>query len=637
MKQDIKSIAVIFLSLIAYSCANIGSPNGGPYDEKPPRFISSKPAPNELNFKGKTIEILFDELIVLDKPSENVIITPPQIMLPVITAEGRKAVVELKDTLKSNTTYTIDFTNSIGDNNEKNVLENFAFAFSTGEALDSLEISGHLLSADNLEPVPGIIVGLHANHDDSAFVKEAFTRTSKTNDRGRFVIRNIAEGSYRIFALNDKNRDYKFDQPGEEIAFGDSIIIPSFEFTSRQDTIRKDSVTIDTILTVPYTRFTPDNIVLKLFKEKFERQYAMRHERSQANRLTLRFNAPLDSIPSPLPLNFTPADSLWYIPQRADGGVAIHYWITDSTVWRQDTLTMEITYPASDSLNVLRPVTDTVSLSLRPAPRSESRRRRTDEEKAEPPAVLQLTVKGVQNRYDTVSVLFDEPVAALSPDMFRFEQKADTIWQPVDFELMPDTANPLNFFIMRKWGYGESYRIEVDSAAVTSIYGRGNDAASVQFAIKARDEYGHLYVNVEGLPDGAPAFGELVDNGDRPVRKVRFEGGGLLFMDLPPASYGVRLTVDLNDNFMWDTGNYAGLLQPETVYYYHKIIEIKRNWEIEENWNLLAQPFTRQKPIEITKNKPKEITKPVRDYRNEGRQQSSRGSSSNPLGRSMPF
>ena len=636
MEQYAKATSAILLSLLAYSCANIGSPNGGPYDERPPRFISSKPAPNELNFKGKTVEILFDELIVLDKPSENVIITPPQIMLPVISAEGRKAVVEFKDTLKSNTTYTIDFTNSIGDNNEKNVLETFSFAFSTGASLDSLEISGHLLGADNLEPMPGIIVGLHGNLDDTAFVKEAFVRTSKTNDRGRFVIRNIAEGSYRIFALNDKNRDYKFDQPGEEIAFGDSIIVPSFEFTSRQDTVWKDSITVDTIRTVAYTRFLPDNIVLKLFKEKFERQYAMRHERIDSNGFILRFNAPIDGILNPLPLNFIPTDSAWYIPQRIDGGSALHYWITDSTVWRQDTLMMEITYPASDSLNVLRPVTDTVSLSVRAAQRGESRRRRGNEEEAAPPPALLITIKAAQNRFDTVSVLFSEPVTELSPDMFRFEQKIDTVWQAVDFEFLPDSANPLNFFILRKWTYGENYRIEVDSAAVGSIYGKYNEAVSAPFVIKARDQYGHLYVNIEGLADSIPAFGEIVDSGDKAVRKVKLEEGGLLFMDLPQGKYGVRLTVDLNNNFTWDTGNYAELLQPETVYYYNKIIEIKQNWEIEENWNLQSQPFTKQKPIEITKNKPKEITKPVRDYRNEGRRQSS-GSSSNPLGRSMPF
>ena len=261
-------IGVILLAII-YSCANIGSPNGGPYDETPPKFVSSNPIPNQVNYQGKNVEILFDELIQIEKPTENVIITPPQMELPIIRSSGKKAVIELKDSLKPNTTYTIDFTNSIVDNNEKNVFENFSFAFSTGETIDSLEISGVLLNAENLEPMPGITIGLHNNLEDSAFVKVPFLRTSRTNDKGRFTIRNIAPGSYRVFALNDVNRDYKFDQPGEDIAFLDSLIVPSFEFTTRQDTTWKDTLTIDTIRTINYTRFLPDDIELRLFNEKF--------------------------------------------------------------------------------------------------------------------------------------------------------------------------------------------------------------------------------------------------------------------------------------------------------------------------------------------------------------------------------
>ena len=255
--------ASLLLLVALYSCANMATPNGGPYDERPPRFVSSTPAPNQTNYNGKKVEILFDELIQIEKPTENVIITPPQMEMPIVRTSGRKVVVELKDSLQPNTTYTIDFTNSIVDNNEKNVLENFTFAFSTGQGIDTLEVAGVLLNAENLEPMPGITIGLHSNLEDSAFVSLPFTRTSLTNDKGEFTIRNISPGTYRIYALSDVNRDYKFDQPGEDIAFLDSLIIPTFEMASRQDTIWKDSLTIDTILTVGYTHFYPDDIQLR--------------------------------------------------------------------------------------------------------------------------------------------------------------------------------------------------------------------------------------------------------------------------------------------------------------------------------------------------------------------------------------
>ena len=320
------------LAMFLYSCANIGNPNGGPYDELPPKFVSSTPVPNSINYQGKKVEILFDELIQIDNPMENVIITPPQREMPVIRSSGKRVEVELFDSLKPNTTYTIDFTNSIADNNEKNILENFTFAFSTGDVIDSLEISGTVLNASNLEPMPGISIGLHSNLADSAFRTLPFDRTSRTNDKGQFTVRNIKPGKYRIYALNDVNRDYKFDQPGEDIAFLDSVFVPTFTAAVRQDTIWQDSLTIDTIRTVHYTRFLPDDIALRLFKEKFERQYMTRPERPDEHRFVLHFNAPLDTIPVPRPLNFTPAEEEWFIAQPLDEGRNVTFWLRDSLV-----------------------------------------------------------------------------------------------------------------------------------------------------------------------------------------------------------------------------------------------------------------------------------------------------------------
>lgn len=618
--------------MLLYSCANMATPNGGPYDEQPPRFVSSTPAPNQTNYAGKKVEILFDELIQIDKPSENVIITPPQMEMPVIRSAGRKVVVELKDTLKPNTTYTIDFTNSIADNNEKNVFENFSFAFSTGDVIDTLEVSGTVLNAENLEPMKGIMVGLHSNLNDSAFVRLPFDRTSRTNDKGQFTIRNIAPGTYRVFALNDVNRDYKFDQPGEEIAFLDTLVVPSFEAAIRQDTIWKDSLTIDTVLSVGYTRFLPDGLELRLFKEKFERQYRLKPERTQENRVTLKFNAPLDTVPALVPVNFLPADSAWYFIQTADGDRSVHYWLTDPEVWKQDTLLVSVTFPESDSLNVLQARTDTVQFLMRRRP--EKKKKKNDDE-PEPPVFLGMTIDAPSSMdlFDTVSVVFDEPVLDLQKEWFYLDQKVDSLWEPVDFEFFPDTANSLAFFINRPWKYGEEYRLEVDSAAIVSLYGKENNVYSGTFKIKKEEEYGHLYINIEGID--TTAYVELLNGSDQPLRKAKVKQGGVLFMDLKPDKYYARLVVDENDNGVWDTGNYAERKQPEKVYYCPKMFTIMQNWQVEETWNVLATPLNRQKPMEITKNKPEEATKKKRDYKNEGKQQSSNNSGGRNTG--MPF
>lgn len=624
MKKMISVGIGSFLMVMIYSCASIGTPNGGPYDEEPPKFVSSTPAPNQTNYRGNTVDILFDEIIQIEKPSENVVITPPQRQLPIIRAIGRRATVELKDTLRENTTYTIDFTNSIADNNEKNVYENFTFAFSTGDMIDTLEVSGILLNAENLEPMPGITVGLHLNLEDSAFTNLPFDRTSRTNDRGKFTIRNIKEGTYRIYALNDVNRDYMFDQPGEDIAFLDTLIVPTFEYTSREDTVWKDSLTIDTIKTVHFTRYLPDDIELRLFKEDFSRQYRLRPERNVANMFTLRFNAPLDTIPTPVPLNFEPEIDDWYFEQTIEGGLAVNYWLTDPAVWMNDTLQIEVTYPRSDSLNVLRPQTDTLSILAPRVPRERRRKKDDEEEKIE---FLSMTVTPSSSIevFDSIRITFTEPVTDLSKDMFYMNQMVDSVWVPVEFEMLPDTTNTLSFLLIRPWRYAEEYLLEVDSATIFSIYGRWNDTYSNQFKVKTEDEYGHLYINISGHE--TTSFVELLNSSDAPVRKGNVVDGGVLFMNLRPDKYYARLVEDANNNGEWDTGNYAEKRQPEKVYYYPGVLDIMRNWQVEESWDIKALPPNRQKPLDITKNKPKEVTRQKRDYRDEGRNQSSSSSS----------
>lgn len=624
--RDIRNWLLAFYGCLScmffYSCANVASPNGGPYDETPPRVVSSTPPPNQTNFKEQKIEIVFDELIQVDQPMDNVIITPPQLAMPVIRALGKRVSIELRDTLKENTTYTIDFTNSLSDNNEKNVLENFTFAFSTGEMIDSLEISGVLLNAENLEPMPGIVIGIHDNLEDSAFVKIPFLRTTKTTDKGRFTIRNVAEGSFRIFALNDINRDFRFDQPGEDIAFNDSLVVPTFEFTSRQDTVWKDSLTVDTVMTVPFTRFFPDDVALLLFKEAFTRQYLQKTERPQEHLGVLTFNAPLDTIPIPVPLDFTPVDSSWFYVQTLNEGAIVNYWITDPSLLMKDTLSFELTYPKSDSLNILQAQTDTLQFVMRR--RANERRKGKDEEEKIVNVGMNVYLPTTMDVYDTIHVEFNEPMFDLSKEMFRLDQMVDSLWSPAEFDFFPDTTNSLAYFIYRKWNYEEEFRLEVDSATIKSVYAKWNDPFSGTFKIKKAEEYGNLYINISGIE--SPAFVELLNSSDAPVRKAPVQDGGVLFMNLKPEKYYVRLIVDENENGVWDTGNYAEKRHPEEVYYCPRFFEVMQNWDVEESWDVLSTPLDRQKPLDITKNKPKEITKPKRDYKNEGRQNNSSSS-----------
>ena len=258
---------IILLAIVTYSCASIGNPDGGPYDEDPPKFMGSTPGLRSVNNKKQKIELEFDEFIKLEKASEKVIFSPPQMEQPELKVVGKKVSVEYLDSLMDSTTYTIDFSDAIVDNNEGNPMGNFTFSFSTGNNIDTMEVSGVVLQASDLEPIKGIQVGLHKDLNDSAFTTKPFDRVSRTDSRGRFSIRGVAPGKYRIYALKDGNQNYLFDSKTELIAYSDSIIIPDMVPATREDTIWKDTLTIDTIKTVPYTRFLPDSLILRAFKE----------------------------------------------------------------------------------------------------------------------------------------------------------------------------------------------------------------------------------------------------------------------------------------------------------------------------------------------------------------------------------
>lgn len=602
-------ICILFLICMLYACASVGSPQGGPIDETPPRFVRSTPAPNALNVTSQRIEIEFDELITLENPMEGVIVTPPQMQFPVIKAVGRKVVIELKDSLQPNMTYTIDFGNTIADNNEKNVLENFTFAFSTGDVVDSLVVSGALLYAANLEPMPGILVGLHRDLSDTAFTQLPFFRTSKTGERGRFWIRNIAPGTYQVRALNDLNRDYRFDQPGEEIAFLDSFVTPSYIPSIKIDTIWKDSLTVDTIIETHYNRFVPDDVVLFLFKENFSRQYLRKAERTEPRIFALTFNAPVEELPDIRFLN-APAQEDFAVLEVTEGGSTLRYWLRDSLVYRQDTLDVEVSYLKSDTANLMVMNTDTFSLFVK-KPKQQSKKKDSKKDKEEEKIdFLGITVSASSTFevFDTLKVRFSEPLAYFDSSHLVLRQRVDSVrWDTVPFRVLKSDVDPMLFQLLRRWDYDKEYKLTIDSAIFTSMYGKWNDKLETTFKTRPEDSYGHLYFNVSGVE--GPGFGQLLDASDKPVRQAPLKDGGLLFMNLKPSKYYLRYIVDSNDNGVWDTGQYDIRRQPEQVFYYHTYIEVPQNWRIEQNWDVREVPITQQKPLEITKNKPKERKK----------------------------
>lgn len=603
-------ILTAFTAAFILSCANIARPTGGPVDTTPPVFVRSNPKPNQLNFNKNKIEIEFDEIIQIDKPSEKVIISPAQKEMPQIRTSGRKVIVELQDSLLPGTTYTIDFSDAISDNNEKNPLYNFSFSFSTGASIDTLQVGGVVLNAENLEPVTGMLVGLHSDLNDSAFTKSPMQRIAKSDAYGRFTIKNIGEGTYRIFGLNDANRDYKFDNPSEDIAFFDMPITPTVEMVMHADTIWSDSTTIDTIKMMALPHFYPNNLVLKVFNEQFKTRYLEKNERKDRNRFSLIFAAPDDSLPVLTPLNFQQKD--WAIIEKNPTNDTLLYWIKDSAIYNMDTLIFAAEYKRTDSLRQLSPFKDTLNLIFRERKTvsRKSKKDKKDEDKAPVIEFLKISPQfsSIINIYEKLRFTFDQPLDSINNESIKLELKVDTVWTPVkDFTFYQDSLQHRVFFLKNKWKPGGEYRVSLDSLAAVSIYGNPSNKLFQPFKVKTVEEYSNFYIETQGIKDSA--FVELLNSSDKPVRKSPVKDGGAEFIYVDPGTYYIRLVKDRNGNGKFDTGNYAEKRQPEEVFYYPTSIDLKANWDVEQTWDVFALPLDKQKPLAITKNKPKEDKK----------------------------
>lgn len=198
--------------------------------------------------------------------------------------------------------------------------------------------------------------------EDSAFVKLPFDRISRTDSRGRFTIRGVAPGKYRIYALMDGNQNYFFDSKTEAVAFLDSLVVPDMRPAMRQDTVwnELDTLAYDTIYEVHYTRFLPDNLILRSFKEENPMQYLVKSEREQLNRFSLYFSAKADTLPTIKGLDFDEKDA--FIIESNPRNDTIRYWIKDTVMCERDTLTFQMDYLATDTLGQLVPKTDTLRM-----------------------------------------------------------------------------------------------------------------------------------------------------------------------------------------------------------------------------------------------------------------------------------
>ncbi|MBE0674710.1 MAG: Ig-like domain-containing protein, partial [Bacteroidales bacterium] len=570
----------IYLSivlLLAAACAKQGAPSGGPKDTTPPEVIKTEPQNGATNFTGKTITISFDEFVTLDKIQEKFMMSPPVIKKPDIAVKGKNIVITIDEELRDSTTYTLYFQDAIRDLNESNILENYQFRFSTGRYIDSLSLAGEVFQAFNLEVPERMLIMLHSNLSDTAPLKLIPDYISMSDQQGYFTINNLHEGRYRLFALEDMNSNRKYEPGDESFAFADAIV----EISPMNN---YSPLVADSILHVEEADSThrhahlrePDYLLYSSASVK-TKYYLAATARRQAKLLEYFFSVPLDTMKFTFEAaGLTQDDYFTEITRNRD---TIRLWLRDSAVYNQPLIETIITYPFTNTGDSVVYKTDTIPMRfIQP--------RATRGNIALKGLAMQVnaTRTGIPPGRD-IMIVPESPLRSADFSLFSITLAGDTTGLTMPFEPEFDTLVPRQIRIKQTLEPGKEYILTMLPGAMTSIYGETNDTASYRFPVRLSSTYGTLNTMLKEY-EGSVIV-QLLDGRESLIMETQaVSPGKASFSFIENGTYRLKVIYDTDGNGKWTPGDFLKGRQPEMVSYFPKVLEIKSNWDLEEDWDI---------------------------------------------------
>ncbi len=534
----VKITCVLSLYFLLSNCANVVKPTGGDKDITPPNVLDTYPPNKSVNFAGKTILIKFDEYIVLNNIQNNVIISPFLDCQPTYKIKGRSLEIDLSAcTLADNTTYTINLSKGIKDNTEGNVLRQYNYVFSTGAYLDSLFIKGQVIKAENNETVKEVVVALYKDQSDTAFTTNKPYYYTITDGNGNYQLENLAAGYYRLYALLDQNNSLTYDQPGESIAFIDSLI-----------EVKNDS---------------NNYYVLNLF-EADQPIKLLEATTPHPGKVIFNFSKP------------SPYNDVKRLDQVEKGVIEkMEYSIHKDTIiyWTTDYYQESLEFLIYDSSKII----DTVSVDMLALPKDKSI------EEASP---LQISVPSNNIAfYQPVDLIFSHPIAGANLEKIKVSE--DSVANTIKTKI--SLVEPLNkkLKIDYNWKQEKEYWITIPANTFTDIFNIQNDSLVFRLKTKAKEDYGALNISfkMDSLSKVNYYF-QLIQNNAIVKSAVLHKSTQLNYKYLSPGLYRIKVIIDKNDNKQWDTGNWKKRLQPEKIINYPEEIEIREDWEVEVEMNM---------------------------------------------------
>ena len=529
-------VYILFSLIILFGCAKRGTPTGGPKDSIPPVLVNASPKLNSTNFDSEEIRLTFDEWIKLNKVQDQLIISPPleksSYEIKPLSGVTKKVFLKFLDSLAPETTYTINFGNSIQDNNENNPLTFFSYTFSTGETIDSLYVRGNTKDAFSQESDEFISLQLYrvdSLFKDSIIFQDKPTYISNTLDSTNYKFQNLKEGKYLLIALKDVDNNYFFDPFFDKIGFIDSLI-----------TLPRDSV-----------------IDLKLFKEETEIIWDKPHF-INSEKIGFGYYGKLDLDKIKIESNIPDSINYVFIKEK-----------------ETDTLNLWLSRNSFDSLNFSLIETDTIKLTTVKFDRKRDSLIDSLNISSKTANVIHLkesfkiSSNIPLNKIEDSLITIRDIDSLIIPFTTSINDRLDEI--NIDFEVSPS----------------DDYSIFIRPRAIKDIRGTENDTLQFNVVSQTLEDYGNVFLDV--ITNNESKFIlHLLDSNSNIIREFNNVNSNstYTFDYIRPGKYTFRLIEDLNSNDIWDTGNYLKQVQPEPVYYFPSELDVRSNWDLNETFNL---------------------------------------------------
>ena len=558
------------------ACAKISAPSGGPKDTDPPVILKSQPENGTVMFTEKSFTVTFDEYVVLDKITDKFMVSPPLETKPEVKLKGKDLVVSWDEELADSTTYTFYFQDAIRDNNENNPIPNYQYVFSTGPVLDSLTVTGDVFNAYDLEAAADMQVMMYSNLSDTAPRTLLPAYISRPDPSGGFVISNVKPGSYRLYAVKDLNGNKKYDLEAETFAFCDSVLVITPEEYSVND--------IDSISYKPATAaesakadiYTYGRHRIYAFLVDPSKQYLKFTERKSAGSLSFGLALPSDTGEFSVTLADVPAEA-WFMENNTKRDT-FRLWITADSVYNRSVIEALVTYPFTDTTGVNISRTDTVSLRFQKPAVTRGTPRRAG-----------LTLRtNLSSRIRPGTLPWFAGMAPLNyPDTSKITltRVVDSVAVNVPFTFIRDSLDFRIYRLNTRLLPGVSYLLSCSDSAFSDIYHSYSDSTGYRISVATREDYGNVTASLTGYEGGVIV--QLLADREKVVREVFVKSPGkAVFELLDKGRYRMKVIYDYDGNRGWTTGSYSPLVSPEPVTYYNGELDVKINWELEQDWNI---------------------------------------------------